>query len=146
MESGIEVTGLEELREDLEKAIKLYPDKAQETLEKNGKQFKTRVVKLTRSTVKKRTGNLIKGYKVLPVEGYGVHMEVKFCATAPHFHLIEHGHRLLANGYNGKYRKEMKKEFVPGYQIVKKTREEYKEILPKEFEKMIDEILEACNL
>ncbi|MSS63178.1 HK97 gp10 family phage protein [Velocimicrobium porci] len=145
----IDLSGLEELKDDLQKAVKAYPDKAQETLEVLGKQFKKDTIKETYKAVNKKSGNLVKGYKVEKVHGYGMGMEVDFYAKAPHFHLIENGHEIiLPKTRKGKSRKNggKNKGFVPGRLIVKKVRGDYKEIVPEKMKKMVDEILEECNL
>ena len=59
MSEEFSISGLDELKADLEKAVKLYPDKSEESLKKAGKQFKNRVVKITHEATFKHTGKLI---------------------------------------------------------------------------------------
>lgn len=143
------ISGLDELVEDLEKAVKLYPDKSMETLEQAGKKFKNRVIKITNKATFKHTGKLVKGYKLDPVEGFGINMQINFRGTAPHFHLIENGHDLVSQKTrNGKKLEDGGKVmgFVPGRLIVHQAREEYKTKLPKEMKKMLEDILKESDL
>lgn len=146
MNTGISCSGLEELERDLEKAVSLYENKAKETLQRNGKKFKNRVRKITATAVQQRTGNLSKGYRLSKVKGEGMNMEIEFRATAPHFHLIENGHELTANGRNGEKGTKVGKGFVAGRLIVNQAREEYRTILPQELQNMVNELLGECDL
>lgn len=140
---------LEGLEKDLSKAIQLYPDKAQDTLEQLGKKFRNETIKETYRAVNKMTGNLQKGYKLSKVHGYGKNMEIDFRGEAPHFHLIENGHEIiLPKTRKGKRRKHggENRGFVPGRLIVKKVKGDFGEIVPKQLDKMAKEILRECEL
>ena len=149
MSSEVILTGLDELHEDLRKAMKRYPDKSIEVMEQTGKKFKSRVQQITREATYTHTGNLIKGYKLDPVRGYGSSVSVDFSGTAPHFHLIENGHNIVKQ----KSRKGKVLEgggqvigFVPGRLIVHQAREEYKQQLPKIMEELLTELLKESDL
>lgn len=146
MSLEFDISGLDELTECLQKVVKRYPDKAMETMEKTGKKFKNRVIKITHKAVFQHTGNLIKGYKLDPVQGYGLNTQITFRGTAPHFHLIENGHNQVV----GKSRKKRKSGrvvgFVPGRLIVHQAREEYKKELPAILEKTLTELLKESDL
>ena len=145
----LSLNGLEELQTDMRRAVKLYPNKAEEALERSGKEFKQMVVKETKEAVKKKTGNLITGYKLDPVQGYGVNMEKNFRGTAPHFHLIENGHeKVLPKTRKGKKLKNGGKNvgFVPGRLMVYATRKKYTLIFPEKMKKVCDEILRESGL
>ena len=149
MSEQFSISGLDELKADLEKAVKLYPDKSEESLKKAGKQFKNRVVKITHEATFKHTGKLTKGYKLDPVEGFGVNMQINFRGTAPHFHLIENGHNQVSQKTrNGKTIKGGGKVigFVPGRMIVHQAREEFREKLPEIMEEMLHKILRESDL
>lgn len=149
MSSEFTITGLEELTEDLKKAVKIYPDKAMETLETTGKKFKNRVIKITNEATEKHTGNLAKGYKLDPVNGFGVNMSVDFRATAPHFHLIENGHNQVSQKTRNGHPIEGGGQvigFVPGRLIVHQAREEYRVKMPQIMTDMLDEILRESDL
>jgi hypothetical protein len=136
---SFDLTGFEELQKNLEQAIKKYPDLAEERLEHTAKDFKKRVVEVTRQRTKKHSGKLIKGFKLDKIKGYGMNMSKDFRGTAPHFHLIENGHNQTTK--DGK-----KIGWVPGKHIVKDVRDEYKEVMPEVMQELIDEIKKECNL
>ena len=134
-----ELSGLDELVNDLEKAIKIYPDFAEDSLKKMGTQLKKDVVKETKATVKKHTGKLIKGYKVSKVQGYGTNMFVEFSGTAPHFHLIENGH--VKKSSSGQTL-----GFKEGYHIVSKTAAGYNDKMADALNVMVNKILRESDL
>ncbi len=133
------VTGIDELQRNLELAVRKYPDYAEKSLKKMGNRLKREVVKETRAVVKEHTHKLVKGYKVSRVQGYGMGMYVDFSGTAPHFHLIENGHRIV--GPSGE-----EKGFVPGKHMVAKVAASYDGIMEKQLEKMTDQIFKECGL
>lgn len=145
----VEIQGFRELQEDLLRAVRRYPDMAQKALEQEGKQFKKDVIKETSSAVFKKTGNLAKGYKVDPVEGFGAGMHVNFRATAPHFHLIENGHEKVTQ----KTRRGKKLEsggrnigFTPGRLIVAAVRARYTVKMPLDIKERFETMLRECGL
>lgn len=129
-----------ELMDSLEKAIKKYPDKAEERLITISNRFKKDVIEETKKTVKEHTGRLIKGYKLDKVKGYGANIQRDFRGTAPHFHLIENGHEIVDK--NG-----IKRGFAEGKHIVKNEREKYADyVMPFEMQKLLDDITKECGL
>lgn len=146
MEGGFnfDVEGLEELERDLEKAIKKCPIYAGETLKELAKEFKNSAKKKANSELKhtKREGDNKKkaisrkwGHKLID-EGLG--MTALIWNSARHFHLVENGHQLVRGG--------RVIGFVPGKHIMEKTRNDYKDIVPERFEKMVDDILKESDL
>ncbi|EOS27623.1 hypothetical protein C806_00070 [Lachnospiraceae bacterium 3-1] len=146
----VTIDGIEELREEFQTAIKKYPCIAEEALLAAGKKFRNAVKKETRSATFTGTGNLLKGYKLDPVEGYGPYMHINFRATAPHFHLIENGHELVTHKTkNGKKLRNGGQNigFVPGRLIVAAVRADYNESkFPEEMEKALEKLLKESNL
>lgn len=134
-----ELSGLDKLTSDLEKAVKIYPDFAEDSLKKMGRQLKKDVVKETKATVKKHTGKLLKGYKVSRVQGYGANMYVEFSGTAPHFHLIENGH--VKKSPSGQTL-----GFKEGYHVVSKTAANYNDKMGEAVNTMVDKILRESDL
>lgn len=136
--------GLEEFERDLEKAIRKAPAQAEETLVELAKEFKASAKKKANSELKhvKREGDDKKwaiskkwGHKL--VDDY-IGATALVWNSAPHFHLIENGHQLVRGGnVIG---------FVPGKHIMEKTRNDYKDIVPERFEKMIEDILKESDL
>lgn len=136
--------GLEELQRDLEKAIKKCPAQAEETLKDLAKGFKASAKKKANSELKshdregdqkKKAINKKWGSKVVD-ESVG--MTALIWNSARHFHLIEHGHNIVRGGRIV--------GFVPGKHIMEKTRNDYKDKVPKCFEEMLDNILKESDL
>lgn len=149
MNSGIELSGLTELQDDLKKAIDLYPDKAEATLQRQGRLFSNRVKVITEKVTKKHRGNITKGFKVTKVTGFRENMECHFMAEGrgkknPHFHLVDQGHDVYAGGKAG--HESVKVGHVAGKHMVQKAYVEYKEEIPKAMERMRDSILKEAGL
>ena len=146
----VDLEGMRELRESLLQAVDRYPDMAQAALEQEGKDFKSDVLAETRSAVFRRTGNLARGYKLDKVEGYGSDMHINFRATAPHFHLIENGHRKVSpKTRRGKKLKNGGRDlggFVPGFLILSSVRARYDVKMPKDIMEKFNSFLRENGL
>ena len=136
--------GLEELEQDLKKAIRKAPIQAKETLTEVAKDFKKSAKKRAKSETKhvKRNGDGEKkaiarkwGHKLVDD---GVGSTALVWNSAPHFHLVENGHQVVRGG--------RVVGFAPGKHIMEKTRNEYEDIVPERFEKMVDDILRESDL
>ena len=136
--------GLEEFEQDLKKAIRKAPIQAKETLVEVAKDFKKSAKKRAKSETKhvKRSGDGEKwaiarkwGHKLVD-DGVGATALV--WNSAPHFHLVENGHQVVRGG--------RVVGFAPGKHIMEKTRNEYEDIVPERFEKMVDDILRESDL
>lgn len=136
--------GLEEFEQDLKKAIRKAPIQAKETLVEVAKDFKKSAKKRAKSETKhvKRSGDGEKwaiarkwGHKLVD-DGVGATALV--WNSAPHFHLVENGHQVVRSG--------RVVGFAPGKHIMEKTRNEYEDIVPERFEKMVDDILRESDL
>ena len=146
---GITIDGMDELMEELRETAKKYPDVAEKALTASGKKFKSAVIKETHAAVGTITGNLAKGYRLDPVEGYGKYMYVNFRATAKHFHLIENGHNQVTQ--NTKKGKKVANGgrvigFVPGRLIVAAVRADYQTKFPLQMEDELTRLLKENNL
>ncbi|MBO5093911.1 MAG: HK97 gp10 family phage protein [Lachnospiraceae bacterium] len=136
--------GLEEFERDLKKAIEKAPAQAEETLAELAKEFKNAAKKKANAELKphERKENQKKkaikrkwGHKLVD-DNLGATALV--WNSARHFHLVENGHNLVRGG--------RVIGFVPGKHIMEKTRNDYKDIVPERFEKMVDDILKECDL
>ena len=136
--------GLEEFQHDLEKAIRKAPAQAEETLIELAKEFKNSAKKKANAEMKthKREESQKKkairrkwGHKLVD-DNLGA--TVLVWNSARHFHLVENGHQLVRGG--------RVIGFVPGKHIMEKTRNDYKDIVPERFEKMVDGILKESDL
>lgn len=134
-----EFDGLDELKDALVVAMRSYGDIAEEELESTSKDFKKDVIKHTKEAVEKRSGKLLRGFKLDKLQGYGENISIDFRGTAPHFHLIENGHEQ----YN---KKGEKVGWVAGRLIVHQTRNEYKSIMPKRMMNVLEKVIEKSGL
>lgn len=141
---NFETTGLYELERDLTKAIKLCPEQAKETLKTLGKDFKNSAKKKANSELKPhersadQKSKAIKRKWGVKVVDESVGMTALIYNSARHFHLIENGHNLVRGG--------RVVGFVAGKHIMEKTRQDYSDVVPETFEKMVDNILKGCDL
>lgn len=146
MAEGFEFSfdGLEKLERDLEKAVTKAPLQAKKTLKKLAKEFKTSAAERAETELNHldRTGEDQKkaigekwGSKIVDDR---LGMAALVWNSAPHFHLIENGHNLVRGGHVI--------GFVPGKHIMENTRNDYKDIVPERFEKMVDDILKESGL
>jgi len=136
--------GLEEFQRDLERAITQAPAQAEETLLELAKELKASAKKRAKRELRphNREGEQKKkaiqkkwGYKLV---GDRLGAAALVWNSAPHFHLVENGHQLVRDGHVI--------GFVPGKHIMEKTRNDYKDIVPERFEKMVDDILRGSGL
>lgn len=143
-EFEFEIDGLEELQNDLEKAIRKYPGKAGDTLKQLAKEFRASAKKKANAELKhtEREGDdkkkAIKAKWGMKTIDEGVGMTALVWNSARHFHLVENGHDLVRGG--------QVVGFVPGKHIMEKTRNEYSNIVPDRFQEMTDEILKESDL
>lgn len=141
---NFETTGLYELERDLTKAIKQCPEQAKETLNTLGKDFKKTAKKKANSELKPheraadQKNKAIKRKWGSKVVDESVGMTALIYNSARHFHLVENGHNLVRGG--------RVVGFVAGKHIMEKTRQEYSNVVPETFEKMVDNILKGCDL
>ena len=138
-----EMTGLNELEKDLTKAIKKCPEQAKETLDTLGKDFKKSAKARANRELKphKRSEGKNKAIKRKwgsKVVDENIGMTALIYNSARHFHLVENGHNIVRGG--------RVIGFVSGKHIMKKTRQEYSDIVPERFEKMVDNVLKGCDL
>lgn len=143
-ESSFNISGLEELEKDLTKAIRKCPEQAKETLNGIANEFKKSAKKRAKAELKpharegdKKNAAIDKKWGKRVIDE-SVGMTALVWNSARHFHLVEDGHNLVIDG------KQV--GFVPGKHIMEKTRNEYRDKIPEEFEKMVDDILEENNL
>lgn len=145
-EVNLELDGLEELMEDLTKAIKKYPDLAERRLRQVSNNFRRdvvaeeiRVIK-DDNIVKKNKLTTRQGFKLSRTKGYNENMEVDFSAKGAHFHLVENGHHQVTK--DGRTT-----GWVPGNNVVKKMRKNYADhVTPFEMDKLLKEITKVCDL
>ena len=134
------IEGLDELESDLRFAMEEYPKEMRTGLRKIANDFK--------KSCKDRTpdGKNHKGDASKKLhKKFGVRTRVEGDTTlalvynsARHFHLVENGHNVVRNG--------MVVGWAPGKNMMKDTRDEYRDIVPERFEKLCDEVLRRHDL
>ena len=138
----IEITGLDELIEDVRKVVKLCPDEAGNELRKMGIEIKKEAISKTKERVRTYPNDkytLLKNYGVSQVQGVMMDQTVDIFTKSPHFHLIEDGHDVVTPGGRQVGHKE-------GYDMLKDTVDEYEDKMPDLFRNMVDNILRRNNL
>ena len=103
---SVEIIGAKELQSHMEQAISSYPDEAGKTLNRIGNQLKKRLkaaspdgkmkaqYKSERAR-KKAIKSKLKNRWKSKLTGYGSEMRVEVWSKAPHFHLVERGHKMV---------------------------------------------------
>jgi hypothetical protein len=139
------IDGLVDLQQDLTKAIRLYPDMAEQRLRRITINFRKDVIEEEKKVIKNddvRTKNKLtttQGFTIGKTRGYNENMEVDFSAKSKIFHLVENGHQITKGGQS--------KGWVKGNYVVKKMRIKYAEyVMPFEMDKLLTDITKACKL
>lgn len=131
--SDIDFKGLTEFEEKLKEVEKKAPNRVEEKLDELGKDLKKRSKEKTDQETEKKTGKLRKSYKLFPSERTPDGWEKTMTNTAPHFHLVEKGHRQMT-----KDGEEI--GFVEGKHMVERAMSEMEEVMPGELDKWLGEL------
>ena len=83
----------------LEILAKRYPDKCDILLKKDAIALRKDIIKVTKRKLKtnnshKQSLAKARSYKISRPMGFGGNKSIDISATAPHFHLVEHGHEI----------------------------------------------------
>lgn len=133
MSSDYTIQNLDELRADFIAAANDYPYESEKKLKSLGNKFRRAVIERTPDSGKPNKSKLRKKYKT-EIKGYGSYMQLNFWSNAPHFHLIERGHKNVAK--DGR-----EYGFTPGAHMVEKTVQEFEEVVPREVEKFLNRVV-----
>lgn len=148
----IDFQGLGEFQDKINTIIRDYPYEAEELLTKSANSFRNEVKKRTpigkdTEYTKKKYGakrkKLHQRYKVKKPEGYGRSIHVDFYSTAPHYHLIERGHRIVYRNRAGE-KIDTGKRTKP-VEMVKQTSDEFKTTYPKNVEKYVKKVVKRLS-
>lgn len=152
----LDISELTEFAQDLlTLASRTMPKESKKFLQKEGNKLKNVTKKTARKSVKKKTGNYIKGIKRGKVYKYlGQDLSVRVYGTR-HAHLIEYGHRQVVQ--NGRTDPKTKKKvnfkragkevgFVKGKRVFQRSAEEYQKQFVQNCETFIDELLNKGGL
>lgn len=140
MSITMEVNGLNDLANDLIQLAKKYPDVAEDTMKKEQRSYRSKMIKETWKAVDRHSGNLTKGFRFGKIETFGGNIQSDFYAEGKknkHFHLINNGHELVKDG------KVI--GFVPGRRIVEAVNKVWEEEHVNSAEKMMNRILDEVN-
>lgn len=141
----VELTGAKEVRDNMLKAIDTYPDEAGKTLKGIGSRLKKKLKDASpdgkmkasyksEKARKKAIKSKLKNRWRAKLEGYGENMRIEVSSKAPHFHLVERGHKIVTrSGKAG--------GFVAGRFFKEKVAQEAEaQLIPKEIEKFAKRI------
>ncbi|MSS91369.1 hypothetical protein FYJ45_24980 [Eisenbergiella tayi] len=133
------VKGLDDLQKDIEELISKYPDETNAKMKQIGKEFTKDCNSQMPPSYKKGKRPIPKSWKVTVDEERHVATQTYIKNTAPHFHLVENGHKKWINGVDTG-------GTVPGKHYAEKTSHEYEEKFPDEIEAFLDEMLKGNKL
>jgi hypothetical protein len=132
--ADFKVEGAEEFQKKLKTIEKKAPDRIIEKLDEEGKKLRV----AARDNTPKVTGKLRKGYKLLPVEKIQGGYQKGMTNTAPHFHLVEKGHRKVS-----KSGKEL--GWTEGLFMLERTVKEQEEPIMEELQEWLDELFQELK-
>ncbi len=132
--ADFETKGLTDFQQKLQTVERKAPDRIEDKLDKLGKDLR----KGSKDKTPVRSGKLKKKYKLFENEKIPGGYQKKMTNTAPHFHLIEKGHRLVT-----KSGKEI--GFVEGEHMVERTMKEMEETVPEELEQWLDDLFKELK-
>lgn len=159
----MQIDGLEELAETFEELVGKYPDRAGELLVSQAKELRRDVVKQVKNDtdtdgLSKKSLAKVGSYGISPVQGFGGRQYVEVSAKSPHFHLVENGHMQVVpmtrtvKTKDGEKRKISNSNggatvgFTPGYHFMDRASKKRQIEVPKELEKVVDELLREEGL
>ena len=128
--ADFKVEGIDEFQEKLKTIEKKAPDRILDKLDEVGKELRKQAMN---NTKKGKTGNLRKGYKLLPVEKIKGGYQKGLYNNYPTFHLVEKGHRKVS-----KSGKEL--GWTEGKFYLERTVKEMEEPITQELENWLDEL------
>lgn len=137
---------MEKLEKNLTEAIKKCPVMMKEGLKDIAKDFK-KSVRARTPNGKNHKGDIATKLRKnfhIKMKDNGMISSAIVYNDAPHAHLVEDGHRIVKGGKLGKGGKVV--GFVAGKHMMEKTKNEYEEIVPERFEKMVDDVLKENDL
>lgn len=116
-------------------AEKKMPKESRKFLIKEAAKLRVKTRAKANSTIRKKTGNYMKGFKRGKVYKYqGKELAVRVYNSSPHAHLIEHGHRQ----YNSR---GAETGFTPGKHILEEATKEFQNTFYDDCENFIDDML-----
>lgn len=159
-ESTIQVIGLDDLTESMQKLVKRYPDRAGDLLRSEALKTRKEIAKNAKSSFKvdnkrKKMLSRVGSYRVSQVKGYGVNQYVEISARSPHFHLLERGHAVVTPKHRTIKKKGIRFTLKSGgrtvgnksgYFFLKKAKDEEAIRFPEAVDDMVNAILKESGL
>lgn len=120
----------------LELADREFPNETKKFIRRQGRAVMSSMKKAYKQDTKKHTGNLLKG---ISMDSFATRTDdgwqIRVRNTAPHAHLIEHGHVFYHRG-------KKTEKWVEGKHTAGKVVLQYGETYPKAVDEFIDQMLE----
>ena len=134
---GFDLSELDDFNQRiLELADRQFPNETKKFIRRQGNAVKSDMKKAYKQETKKHTGNLLKG---VDMDSYATRTEdgwqIRVRNTAPHAHLIEHGHVFYHRG-------QKTEKWVEGKHIVGKVILRHEQTYPKAVDEFVDQMLE----
>lgn len=134
---GFEINGLDEMTEALNMVQKVYPKEVKKFMQSEGNKLKKQTKSKAQSSVKKKTGNYLKGIKrgkYYKYSGNGADaIRVYAGSPARHGHLIEYGHKTKSGSR------------TRAYHVFKTSADAFESTYETDSEKFADKITEPLN-
>lgn len=134
---GFEINGLDEMTEALSMVQKVYPKEVKKFMQSEGNKLKKETKSKAQSSVKKKTGNYLKGIKrgkYYKYNGNGADsIRVYTGKPARHGHLIEDGHKTPSGSR------------TKAYHIFKTSADAFESTYEKDCDNFADKIAEPLN-
>lgn len=143
VENGFDLSELDALnRKFLALAEEQFPKEAKKFVRRQGAKVETRLRNAYKTKVKKKTGNLIAGVERGMPELRAGSWQIRVRNTAPHAHLIEHGHVMKNKNKKPILNAMGQERWVDGKHVAADVVNAYKEVYPDEVDAFVDEMLE----
>lgn len=134
MAESVRFIGLEGLMSDMQGLISKAPDELNKAVEKTAREWTKDCNSKMPSTYKDGKNSLKKWKTKKEYTSLGIISSVEVTNKAPHFHLVENGHRKFIHGVDTG-------GFVEGKHYAEKTRAEYESKYPEKMQEAINKAL-----
>lgn len=134
---GFEIEGLDEMTDSLRMVQNVYPKEVKKFMQSEGNKLKKQTKSKAQSSVKKKTGNYLKGIKrgkYYKYSGNGADsIRVYSGKPAYHGHLIEYGHKTKSGNR------------TKAYHIFKTSADAFESTYESDCDKFVDKIVDPLN-
>lgn len=136
---GIDLSELDEYADWVTKMSRNWPKKVKKTMQKSGTELKRRTLRQIRLVnLRTITGNYKAGIQRGKFYQKNGAYYIRVYSNAPHAHLIEEGHDVIAGG--------RKAGFAQGREVFAKAEAAYEEQFHRNCEDLLDEVIdELCK-